>query len=94
VTDAELKSLRAEKSYLEWMTRYTGALLRRESEMNRVMMEQCPGMYGMVPHVQVMDYEVRNIKDHARKDKNMWHYFQNHFTRLTGIPSVPHKEIL
>ena len=76
------------------MVRYLGAITRRENAINRAVMAECPGVYGMVPFVQAVDAEFEFLKRHVRKDHQTWKYFQNYFTKLTGIPSTSMKEIL
>lgn len=94
VTDAELKSSKAELEYLKWMVRFLGALLRRENAVNRVMSQHCPGTFAMVPTVQQVDQETQFVQNYIRKDAGMLNYFQQHFTKYSGIKSKMYKEIL
>ena len=94
VTDNQLLAAQAEAKYLKWMVRFIGAIARRENAVNRVMAQQCPGVFGMVPMVQEVDQETQYIQKHIRKDKDMYQYFRSNFSRYSGIPSEMHKEIL
>ena len=92
--EAEVKALRSENEYLKWMVRYTGVIARRENAVNRAISVRCPGSFGMVPFVQQADEEARLMKSHISKDKQMYGYFQNYFSRYTGIDSKRYQEIL
>ena len=92
--DMELESAKSKVSYLKWMVRFLGSLVRRENAVNRALMEQCPGLYGVVPFVQQVDSEVNFVKNHVKKDRGAWEYFQQYFTRYSGIPSSNYEETL
>lgn len=94
VRDADLEASKTEVNYLKWMSRFLGSLVRRENAMNRALMEQCPGLYGVVPFVQQVDSEVDFVKNHIKKDRGAWEYFQKHFTRYSGIPVEHYNDII
>lgn len=92
--DTEFTAAKGEISYLKWMVRFLGALVRRENAINRALMEQCPGLYGVVPFVQQVDSEVDFVKNHVKKDRGAWEYFQQYFTRYSGIPSSNFEQVM
>jgi len=76
------------------MVRFLGALMRRENALNRVLSEHCPGSYAMVPLVQKADEETEYVQRFIQKEPEMLRYFQNQFTRYSGIPSKPYQETI
>lgn len=94
VNDQKLKSSETEINYLKMMVKFLGSIARRENAINRAVMRECPTTFSMIPMIQSVDQEFQYIKNDIGVDYGMLGYFNEHFTRLSGIPSTSYEQIL
>ena len=87
----KLESAQTEIKYLQLMIKFLGSIARKESAINNILINECPGVYGTVP--LSMDAEFNVIKRDIGNDPNTLNYFNNYFTKLSGIPSRQYKVI-
>lgn len=87
-TICDKTNLEREVAYLKSMSKFLGAIARRENAINMEYGMAFPG-YSVLsaPKVQQLNYEYNYLKNEYRKDRGKWDYFKNWFTKLTGIPS-------
>lgn len=89
------KSIEKENDYLKNMVRFISVIARRENAINSSFALMFPSTSVLsVPRVQQLNYEYNYLKNEFRKDRGLWEYMQNNFTKLTGIPSHNYQQIM
>jgi hypothetical protein len=83
----DTRPLEMEIDYLKNMVRFIGSIAQRENAVNAQYRELYPGFSVMSPAVRRLSHEYNFLKRQLREDEGQWTYFQNYFTKLSGIPS-------